>query len=235
MKKVFIYITYIIFVICFIRIIIYVISSTRSKEIVNITSEYVIPSKKLKRIDFNKFKSINSDIVGYLEVGGTGINYLVVKSKNNSYYLSHNLYHEYSSSGWIFMDFRNKLDGNDKNIVIYGHNMKDNTMFGTLSNVLKSKWRSNKENLIIKLTLEDGLHLYKVFSTYIVLSEEYYIKTSFDSDTLYDHFLSVIKSRSNYDYNEFVSSNNNILTLSTCYKNTNKRVVVHAYEIDLSL
>ena len=131
------------------------------------------------------------------------------------------------------MDYRNNLDGNDKNIVIYGHNMKDNSMFGKLSKVLNKEWRSNKDNLIIKLYRLDGLHLYKVFSTYIVLSEEYYIKTSFNSDIDYNNFLNTIKSRSNYDYNEYLNTNSKILTLSTCYRNTNKRVVLHAYEIDI--
>ncbi len=230
MKK-FIFITYIILIICFIRIILYIKDSYNNRMIEKITSDIVIPSKERDFIDFKRLKSINKDTVGYLEVLGVDIKYVVVKGKNNKYYLNHNFYKEYSGTGWVFMDYRNKLDGNDKNIIIYAHNMKDNSMFGKLRNTLYKEWRSNEENLIIKLYRIDGLHLYKVFSTYIVESEEFYIKTNFNSDIDYSNFLNTIIKRSNYDYHEYLNTNYNILTLSTCYKNTTKRVVLHAYEI----
>ncbi len=71
------------------------------------------------KIDFEELKKKNSDTVAYLKVNNTNIDYVVVKGNDNSYYLSHNFNKKKNRSGWIFMDYRNKLDGNDKNTIIY--------------------------------------------------------------------------------------------------------------------
>lgn len=88
------------------------------------------------RIDFEKLKRINNQVVGWIKVNGTQVEYAVVQAKNNNYYLKRNLEKDYNAGGWIFADYKNKLDGTDKKIVIYGHNMKDNSMFGSLKNIL---------------------------------------------------------------------------------------------------
>lgn len=69
-----------------------------------------------------------------------------------------------SKSGWIYMDSRNKLDGTDKNIVIYGSNSKD--MFGSLSKVLTDKWQKKKEYHYITYVSDNFEYRYQVFSTY---------------------------------------------------------------------
>lgn len=75
----------------------------------------------------------------------------------NDYYLTHNFYKNYNKSGWIFVDESNKLDGNDKNTVIYGHNVRDNLMFGSLKKVITPKWYDNEENYKIKLITENQI------------------------------------------------------------------------------
>lgn len=184
------------------------------------------------KIDFKKLKEQNSDAIAYLKVKGTDIDYVVVKSTNNSYYLNHNFNRKYNTAGWIFADYRNKYDGNDKNLIIYGHNRKDGSMFGTLKNVLDSNWQENKDNLEITLITELGEYKYQVFSTYSIIPEDYYITTGFKSDDEYLKFLNNIKSRSNHDYNVEVSENDTILTLSSCNKDGSKRVVLHAKQIE---
>lgn len=76
------------------------------------------------KVDFTSLKQANSDTIAWLEVPGTDINYPVVHTDNNSYYLTHNFNKEYNEAGWIFADESNKFDGTDRNIVIYGHNIK---------------------------------------------------------------------------------------------------------------
>ena len=222
MKKIS-YVTLIIFIICIIKIIFYIYNSFNTKRIESISNSYIIPSKEYS-IDFKKLKSINPDVIGYIEIEEIDTRYLVVKGNNNSYYLNHNLEKEYSNSGWIFMDYRNNMS--DKNIIIYGHNMKDGSMFGKLRTLLYKRGSG-----IINLYLEDGKHEYKIFSTYISDYEDYYLSTSFNSDIDFTNYLSVINGRSNYDYGFSFDSNDYILTLSTCYKNTDKRVVIHAYKV----
>ena len=88
-------------------------------------------------IDFNILKKRNPDTIAYINVNNTNINYIVVKGKNNSYYLSHNYDKKWNKAGWIFADYHNKFDGSDKNIIVFGHNMRDGSMFGSLKNILE--------------------------------------------------------------------------------------------------
>ena len=118
------------------------------------------------KIDFEKLKSINDQVVAWLKVYGTEVEYPVVQSKDNSYYLQRNLEKEYNVGGWIFADYKNKLDGTDRNIVIYGHNMKDSSMFGSLKKILEEEWYDNAENYIVEFITENEYQKYQVFSVY---------------------------------------------------------------------
>lgn len=102
-------------------------------------------SKKIiaYELDFDNLSSINSSTVGWITVFGTSINYPVVKGSDNSFYLSHSFDKSYNKAGWIFADYRNKFDDTDKNIIIYGHNRMDSSMFATLKNTQKQDWLNN--------------------------------------------------------------------------------------------
>ena len=84
-------------------------------------------------VDFEKLKQENDDIIAWLYCEGTPINYPVVRAEDNSYYLHRKTDGEYSFSGTLFADYLNKGDFSDNNTIIYGHNMKNDTMFGTLA------------------------------------------------------------------------------------------------------
>ena len=179
-------------------------------------------------VDFDKLLKKNSDTVAYLKVKNTNIEYPVVKSKDNEYYLNYNFEKKYNVGGWVFADYKNNFDDTDKNIVIYGHNMRDKSMFGTLNNVLDTNWQSKEENLKIIFITKNNQYTYKVFSTYKIENEEYYIKTDFNGNTEYSKFLNAIKERSNKDYNVQLNENDQILTLSSCDYNNKYRIVLHA-------
>ena len=179
-------------------------------------------------IDFDSLKEKNPDTVGYLKVNNTNIDYVVVKAKNNSYYLNHNFDKNYSSSGWVFADYKNNLDGNDKNMVIYGHNMQNGSMFGTLRRVLSKKWYTNDENKYITFVTADREYTYEVFSVYTIKVEDYYINTKFKNDNDFYKFIKKLKSRSIYNFGVEVSGEDQIITLSTCSSGSSYRTVLHA-------
>ena len=184
-------------------------------------------------LDFVKLKEQNPDTVAYIKVPNTNIDYIVVRGLDNSYYLKHNFYKEYNIAGWIFSDYKNRFDGTDKNIVIFGHDTKDGSMFETLKNTLKEEWYTNIVNHNIILVTEQDTYLYQVFSNYVIVPEDYYINTEFYSVEEYHSFLNEIKSRSIYDYGVEVNGNDSLLTLSTCTDGGAKRVVLHAKKIEI--
>ena len=197
----------------------------------NISIDENIDNVDKYNINFNNLKEKNSDTVSWIKVNGTDIEYPVVKANNNDYYLTHSFDKSYNSAGWIFMDYKNKMNGLDKNIVIYGHNRRDGSMFGTLKNILTEEWQNNPENYIIPFITENEKVEYQVFSVYRVENEEYYITTDFKEDEEFQKFINTIKSRSLKDFNINVTTEDQILTLSTCADNNKYRVVLHAKKV----
>ena len=183
-----------------------------------------------KEINFNKLLSINEDTKGWIKYNNDKINYPIVQSNDNSYYLKKSFDGKTNQSGTIFMDYRNK-SFSDKNVVIFGHAMTDGSMFGSLKDVFKKDFFDNKENNYIKIIDTDNQKfIYQIFSYYIIEKEEYYITTSFDNDSSFNKFINTISKRSYKNFKIKVTKDDNILTLSTCSGtgNTTKRKVVHA-------
>ena len=178
-------------------------------------------------VDITELKDKNSDTVGWINVNNTNINYPFVQTKDNSYYLNHSFDKKYNEAGWVFLDYRNNNDLNNRNTILYAHSRLDKTMFGSLSKVLKSSWYNNKDNHIIRLSTDTENTLWQIFSVYKIPEESYYITTNFNNNEEYTKFLNTIKQRSIYNFNTNLDTNDKILTLSTCYSDT-ERTVVHA-------
>ena len=177
-------------------------------------------------VDFNGLKRTNPDVVGWLKVNGTNINYPFVQSSNNDYYLTHSFNKSYNGAGWVFLDYRNN-GTNNKNTIIYAHGRSNKTMFGTLKNVLNNGWLNNTNNYVIKISTETENSLWQIFSVYRIPTTSDYLQTNFNDETEYQNFLDMIKDRSSHNFDTNVASTDNILTLSTCYNNSDK-MVVHA-------
>lgn len=177
-------------------------------------------------VDFERFNSINEDTVAYVYVRGTSISYPVVQTTDNKYYLNHSFNKKKNNAGWVFMDYHNKLDGSDKNIVLYGHNRIDGIMFGTLKNTLNSDWYLDKSNSIVQLIVGDTIYKYEVFSVYKIKAEDYYIQTEFSDG--FAKFVDILRSRSVYDFGVRAKEDDQILTLSTCMGFSDTRLVLHA-------
>ena len=188
-------------------------------------------NKEEYTVDFNKLKEQNNETVAWIKVNNTNVEYPVVRATNNSFYLNHSFDKSKNLAGWIFADYKNKFDNTDKNIVIYGHNMRDDSMFGSLKNILNSDWYNNEENTNIALYTENEKYIYKVFSIYKIESEDYYIKTEFSNDNEFEKFIKTLKKRSIKNFNIDISKEDSILTLSTCANNNKYRVVLHSKKI----
>lgn len=210
-------------------------NNKENKQIINEIAESVTINEdtneeKKYKINFEELKQKNSDTVAWLKVENTNIEFPIVQANNNSYYLTHNFDKKYNVAGWIFADYKNKLDGTDRNIVVYGHNMRDNSMFGSLKDVITEEWYNNEENKYITFVTENDYRTYQVFSVYQIQTEDYYIQTEFKSNE-FQEFIDTITKRSKKDFGINVSKEDTILTLSTCANNNKYRVVLHSVRV----
>lgn len=201
------------------------INSVSSMKIITINDELTNSESKFMTINFDGIKEFNEEIIGWINIPYTDVNYPILKHNDNSFYLNHSIDKSKNKAGWIFMDYRNEIIRDDKNIIIYGHNRKDGTMFGSLKNILKESYLKNKEKYIYVSTPEND-YRYEIFSAYYINTTDDYLKIDFN-DYEYSEWLNLITNRSMHDFKTNVDVNDSILTLSTCYTNS-KKLVVHA-------
>ena len=178
-------------------------------------------------VDFNELKKTNDETIGWIYVPGTNIDYPFVQTKDNDFYLNHSFTKNYNEAGWVFMDYRNNPNDLDLNTIIYAHGRLDKTMFGSLRNTLEETWYSDNNNHYIKVSMLENNTLWQVFSVYKIKTETYYLKNNFTSYDTHNEFIKTLQERSIYDFNINVTTDDKILTLSTCFDNFQK-VVVHA-------
>ena len=183
-------------------------------------------------VNFDELLKKNSDTVGWIKVDGTKVHYRVVQSTDNKYYLSHGFNKSDNQGGWIFADYRVNFKDFGKNTIIYGHNMNNKTMFGSIPNMLYNGYLNNSNNYFIKISTPSSNSVWKVFSIYTTIPDVYYLRTNF-KDVSYNSFLTTLKSKSIYDFGVSVDDNDKILTLSTCDNSGTKRVAVHAKMISI--
>lgn len=209
-------------------------SSSSSSGIVIDTNPYRLFAKtSLDSVNFNDLKSQNSDTVAWISVDGTNINYPIVQTDNNDYYLDHSFDKSYKKTGWTYMDYRNSTDMTDNNTIFYGHNLLNKTAFGSIANIFTDDWVNNSNHSIVILT-EGKRYIYKVFSAYYIDPEIYYLQTIFYSDSEYQSFLNTLSARNIINIDNSVLVTDKIITLSTCTEDNKGRKVVHAKLISVS-
>lgn len=194
---------------------------------------YVNPYYKNYAKVISVLKESNPDTVGWLTVNNTTVNYPVVQSTNNSYYLTHDFNKRSNSLGWIFMDYRNNANDLNQNTVIYGHNLaKDKIMFGNLSATMNPNWYKKESNQYITFNTANGDKKWRIFSIYKIAATNDYLYTSFDTEDAFLAFVNKMKSRSIYDFGVEVKGNSKMITLSTCQNSGKNRLVVHAVLVE---
>ncbi len=178
------------------------------------------------KVDFDRLKEMNPDVAAWIEIPALSVSYPVVQGTDNTYYLHHLFTGEYNSSGSIFLDYHNQTDFTDKNTIIYGHNMKNGSMFGTLSDYAdQSLWETYP---YFYLYIPGHILKYQIFSCYAgsVGSEAY--TYAFPGDTDFRDFLERILSYAGYDTGIRPTETDRVVTLSTCVNSRRDyRYLVH--------
>lgn len=188
------------------------------------SSYWYYSSMKMIDVDFEDLSTKNNDVIGWIQVPGTNIDYPFVQTKDNKFYLNHSFDKSYNDAGWIFMDYRNN-NLSDKNNILYGHARKDGTMFGSLKKTIKKDWFNNKDNHIVKISTPTENSIWQIFSIYYIETESYYITVNFKDDVEFQKYIDKSLSRSVYKFDANVNIADTILTLSTCYGETKKLVL----------
>ena len=184
-------------------------------------------------VDLTELKKKNPDTVAWLKVNNTNVNYPVTQSTNNEFYLNHSFNKSKNTNGWIYGDYRNDFENFKSNTIIYGHNLTNRSMFGSLTWTLKPNWYKSEDNLNIKLSTTNTNTVWRIFSIYLTEVESYYLRTIFASIDEHKIFLDTMKNRCIFNFNSEVTTDDKILTLSTCDDTGTKRLVIQAKLINL--
>ena len=177
-------------------------------------------------VDFTELTSINGDCVAWIYIEDTAISYPVVQGSDNSYYLKHLFNGRWNSAGCIFLDSRVDSDISDQHSIIYGHHMKDGTMFSGLTKYKKQSYY--EEHTAGLLITPDCTYRIEFFAGYVTSVEDSAWKVLFESDEEFEVWLKDAKARSWFTSLLSPAVTDRILTLSTCsYEFDNARYVLH--------
>lgn len=178
-------------------------------------------------IDFEELKRINSDVIGWITIDNTNINYPITQAKDNDYYLKRDINKNLSSCGNIFLDFENKKDFTDANSVIYGHNLRSGGMFGDLKDIYEGKLGNE---VYVKIYTPDNTeYTYQVIAAYVAEPKKQIIKKEFKGNEKEQYINSGIKN-SRIKFINNATTNEYMITLISCYGDN--RTVVNALRID---
>lgn len=157
----------------------------------------------------------NEDVVGWITIEGTKIDYPILQAEDNFHYLTRNFYHEESRAGSIYLDYRNDIRLEDeRNVIVYGHRMKDGSMFQQLTKYLDKDFFDTHRTIQFDTLYES--YEGEIFAVYNTLTEFNYIQTDFDNDAEFAELLTQFKNKSKFESDVEVTENDIILTLSTC-------------------
>ncbi|MFQ9150692.1 MAG: class B sortase [Blautia sp.] len=176
-------------------------------------------------VDFDSLKKINSDLVGWLLIDSLGISYPVVQTDNNDYYLHKTFEKKDNFAGCLFIEYQNHSDFSDNNTIIYGHNMKNGSMFGKLRKILEDGVYSKDPYFWIYT--EEKVYKFHVFSarTVNVDSESYTLQFATPED--FQNYLNDVSGKSELKCDQVsVDANDKIVTLSTCTGDESTRFVI---------
>lgn len=187
------------------------------------------------QVDWANLRTINKQVIAWLYCEGTSINYPVTQTKNNTFYLSHNAKRKEDQAGSLFLDYRNNKGSELENLIIYGHRMKDGSMFGSLAKFSDVSY-NDKHKEIYLLTPEQNYKII-VFSCRTVRSDPKYFPTSFATLEAEKSYWDKAISQSYWQKAPTAKPEGAIMiTLSTCSKydfRDNAHLMVHGWAVPL--
>ncbi|MBQ6825309.1 MAG: class B sortase [Clostridia bacterium] len=180
-------------------------------------------------VDFKKLKKQNPDIYAWINIPGMVIDYPILRNPNNDrFYLTHSVDLKKSKYGAIYTHNYNDMEFNDFNTVVYGHNMRNGTMFGSLK-----KFRDNtffEQNRYINIYMPGRILKYEIFAAYVFDDRHILLNFDFSDINVRKEYLDMIfstrKVSANIKHDIAVTENDKIITLSTCTSNDNERYLV---------
>lgn len=201
----------------------------KEESILDLPYDYGVPSYE---VNLTSLKAQNSDTVGWIILPDSKINYPIVKSRDNEEYLTKTFEGQTANSGAIFMDMNCQEDFTSQNTIIYGHNMKNGSMFRALNNLTDKEyfWRHH----IFCIDTGNGFKNYEIISCYETdVTDLSSWQIGFESSAAYEQWLKDIVKRCNYDCADYDVTQNTI-TLSTCRGKSGGpgRFIVHLQEKD---
>lgn len=201
------------------------------EEIIDIVNES--EEKEENAINIEELYKINNDIVGWLKIDNTNINYPVMQTKDRpNYYLKRNFYKKYSSLGTPYIAENCSIETSD-NLIIYGHHIKGKRVFGELENYKSKEYYNNHKNIKFYTMQEKAEYeIIAVFKTIAYTGFRYYEFYNAKDEREFCTFVNKCKELSFYDTEKIAEYGDKLITLSTCeYSNPNGRLVVVARKI----
>ncbi len=187
----------------------------------------------LPKIDFDALKDINSDIIGWIYFEDTSIDYPIVKGDDNVYYLDHLYNGEVNSSGSIFLDAQNNEMFLDRNSIVYGHHMKNGTMFSDITNYKEQSYYDEHKEAFL-LTPNKNYRI-KLFSGYVTDPNDDARQISFNSDDEFLRWTNRLVNLSCFKCDIVPDASDRIITFSTCsYEFNDARFVLHGVMTELN-
>lgn len=180
-------------------------------------------------IGLKELKNVNPDIVGWIRFDNiTQLSYPVLYSGDDEKYLRTDIYGDSTNAGCIFMEGMNNPDFNDYHTILYGHNMKNSSMFGTLKKYKTTDFY--EENQYFTIYTENMAYRYQIFSYRDVPETDEVYSVGFMPDETFQNFINEMVKKSYYDTGVKVTKEDRVMTLSTC-STTGNRFVVHAVRV----
>jgi sortase B len=185
-------------------------------------------------VDFDALRAVNEDVIGwlYVEALSDTINYPIVHGKDNEEYLHMTYQRNYNFAGTIFIDCENSTDFNDCNTLVYGHNMKNGSMFGQLKKFVRDE-NTYKDSKYFWILTPKKNYRYEIIAAYTtgVNSSTYTLFSAPGEE--FEEYLKTILSRSEIETNdEPMTQDDRIVTLSTCTGDSSTRFVVQGKRVD---
>ena len=187
--------------------------------------------QKITTSSLKQLQGQYEDMVGWIKIENTKVDYPIMQATNNEFYLTHNYEGDKLRAGSIFLDYRNNPSLGDRHSIIYGHDLRNGSMFGQLHQYEEQSFANANRHFTIET--RNALITVEVFAAYQTTTDFYYIETKFTNES-YEQFIEAIRNKSSISYDGYINVNDQIITLSTCVSDnqSDERFVVHAKVVE---